>query len=1020
VSAPRSSRRRAWAIVLAALLGVCALGYLGRDVEHSLRPTSLEVPGTRSAAADRALHRYFGDSAPFVVLLRGPSKALESQGRELVGSLRAFPRATVVSPWDHGAPARLRPGPDRALILVDFHVDAVAAVQGMVPDLDDLLSRKVSSPVRATQTGYASLSGALQDESISGGERGELIALPVLLVILLVVFRSPLAALIPLAFGAATVLAARGVLGVVASTIHADAFALIVSTMMGLALGVDYSLLIVSRFREELAAGAEPAQAAAATRGSAGRTILFAASTLAFAMAVCVPLLPGALLVSLAGTLIIVVAISAAVATIVAPALLTLLGPNIDRWRIGSRTEGRSRLLALVDACLRRPLAVTVAIGALVLALAAPGLAIRTGPPSPEQLPTDNSRRQDAEEIDAAVGPGWEAPFVLVASVGQGTITESPHLAEISRFQRGLAADPAVQLALGPAQVLRRVASLKAGSARLLGEGRGGGPLHGLRRLGPRLGEAERAVAQIRAGLGDAADGAGLLGIGSGRAEEGAGEVVAGLGRALGGGERAVAAIGRIAEGSGRLARAQGAARAAALAVELGVAHLLKDIRRGALQRARRLEGRLRRAARSDPELEPPAAEAKALVEHLLVNGSELRLLRGEAARLHAGESKLLAGAAKLHGGAQRLAASGRKLPAGIEALEGGARRLAAGLARLRAGALALEEHLGAGAGETLPLQSGLRRASAAVTRRSSALGHHLERLKRRSPGLTSSGYLLLSALDGAPKAERRSAAATIDLDRGGQAAAILVVPRSDFNTAGLAALYQRLRDDASALTARTGIRVGVSGGAAQLSDYATATRAAIPLVILAITAVTFLVMLVVLRAVPLAALAVALNLAIVGAAFGVVTLLSYLPAGYPLGGHSYIDTFGAAAIFGVVSGLSIDYAVFLLSRVREHHDEGAGTEESVRFALERTAGVITGAAAIMTAVFVAFATAPIATIAQFGVGLTVAVLLDATVVRIVLLPALMLLLGDRIWWLPKSLEGLLPRIDLHGGRRTR
>ncbi len=90
-------------------------------------------------------------------------------------------------------------------------------------------------------------------------------------------------------------------------------------------------------------------------------------------------------------------------------------------------------------------------------------------------------------------------------------------------------------------------------------------------------------------------------------------------------------------------------------------------------------------------------------------------------------------------------------------------------------------------------------------------------------------------------------------------------------------------------------------------------------------------------------------------------------------------------------------------------------TPTAIAFGLEKTAGVITGAAAIMAAVFVSFATAPIATVSQLGVGLTVAILLDATVVRIVLLPALMLLLGDRVWHVPTALERLLPGFDVHG-----
>ena len=87
----------------------------------------------------------------------------------------------------------------------------------------------------------------------------------------------------------------------------------------------------------------------------------------------------------------------------------------------------------------------------------------------------------------------------------------------------------------------------------------------------------------------------------------------------------------------------------------------------------------------------------------------------------------------------------------------------------------------------------------------------------------------------------------------------------------------------------------------------------------------------------------------------------------------------------------------------------------AIAFGLDRTASVITGAAAIMAAVFISFAAAPIATVSQMGLGLTVAILLDATVVRIVLLPALMLLLGDRVWWLPGPLDRVLPRVNVHG-----
>ncbi len=173
--------------------------------------------------------------------------------------------------------------------------------------------------------------------------------------------------------------------------------------MMGLALGVDYALLMVSRFREELATGAEPDRGGRdAPAAHAGRTVVFAGSTLLLSMLVSLFILPGSLLVSLAGTVMMVVVLSVAVATIVGPAILTLVGTNVDRWRIGPAPgDDRSRLMSVrqrgaeAPGRWRRSL-----IGGVLLVLAAPAIGLKTGPPSPEQLAKDAPARQDAEQID--------------------------------------------------------------------------------------------------------------------------------------------------------------------------------------------------------------------------------------------------------------------------------------------------------------------------------------------------------------------------------------------------------------------------------------------------------------------------------------------------------------------------------------------------------------------------------------------------------------------------------------------
>ena len=395
--------------------------------------------------------------------LRGPAAAIDRQGPELIRTLRREnPQVTTLSPWDRGAVARLRPGPRRALILADFHVGIDEAVDETVPYLERTLEEKIHAPVNATQTGFATISKAIQDESIEAAERAELIALPILLIVLLLVFRSPIAALIPLTFGALSVFASRGLLAILTHWFGVDALALTVCTMMGLALGVDYSLLMVSRFREELVDGATPVDAAWATRRTAGRTTIFAGSTLVLSMVAAFFIAPGALLASLAATLAMVVVLTVLVATLVGPPTLVLVGAKIDRWRIGPAPNGeRSRLMTLVSAALRRPAPVAALIGAVVLLLAAPAIGLKIGPPSTSQLPHDDPARLDAELIGRSVGRGAEAPFTVVASADRGTITEPDRLAALTRWQHRVAAIPGVQTVIGPGQVARGVAPLR-------------------------------------------------------------------------------------------------------------------------------------------------------------------------------------------------------------------------------------------------------------------------------------------------------------------------------------------------------------------------------------------------------------------------------------------------------------------------------------------------------------------------------------------------------------------------------
>ena len=163
------------------------------------------------------------------------------------------------------------------------------------------------------------------------------------------------------------------------------------------------------------------------------------------------------------------------------------------------------------------------------------------------------------------------------------------------------------------------------------------------------------------------------------------------------------------------------------------------------------------------------------------------------------------------------------------------------------------------------------------------------------------------------------------------------------------------------------------------------------------------------LRSPVLALLAVLLNLVTVGASVGVL-VICFQGSDPLLGGPGYLDAIALMGVFAVVFGLSIDYQVFLISRLLEGRALTGTTTGAIHHGLEKTAGIITGAAFIMAAVFLAFAVSPVMNTRQFGIGLTVAVLLDATVVRLILLPALVKMFGERTWWVPRWLGGGTPR----------
>jgi RND superfamily putative drug exporter len=317
-----------------------ALGLLGLGVESKLHRSDLVIPGTATERSVESLNQQFGSSFDTIVLLRGPAAQIDSRGRGLVRSLDAIAGVTVLAPWMEGASASLRPRPDTALLIVRSQGSFEYVSEDLVPRVRERAAR-LAPPLRWHVSGYPDIASGIHGGTVAAIERAELLAAPLLLIILLLVFRSPIAAALPLLVGFTAIGSVRGVLTVVNGFYPLDALALNVASMMGLALGIDYALLMVSRFREELATGHSPRQAGANAAAAAGHTVIAAGVALAVAMVATSLVVPAGLLTGVGIGLVASVVVCVLAALTALPAALALLGGDIDRWAFGgARSRG--------------------------------------------------------------------------------------------------------------------------------------------------------------------------------------------------------------------------------------------------------------------------------------------------------------------------------------------------------------------------------------------------------------------------------------------------------------------------------------------------------------------------------------------------------------------------------------------------------------------------------------------------------------------------------------------------------
>ena len=432
----------AWVVIV-----LCALPF-APQAPGALQAGGFDLPTLESARSRAALESELGAPPSALVLAISSSTLIpgtpqfEAAAQRAVAGVARAPhvvgsRSHLIAPTQVNVEKKIV----YDVILLDLKPDdSPAALEGIQAALVEVDGIKVAL------AGGPSFYADIQIVSETDLQRSELISLPLAAIVLLLVFGSAVAAGLPLAVGGATVLVALAAIFGVAQATRMSIFVLNLTTLLGLGLGVDYSLLLVSRFREELGRGAKLGDAVQRTVATAGRAVFFSGVTVMLGLA-GLALFDFAILRSIGIAGAITVAIAVASSVTLMPAILSLLGPRVNRLairRLGSgKVNERGPWARLARAVMRRPIAVALPTLALLIALGTPWLGVRFNAPDGSILPERVPSRQALDALTDAFGEGSFSPMTAAVRT-DGPVTSAANIKLLYDWVQALQADPRV------------------------------------------------------------------------------------------------------------------------------------------------------------------------------------------------------------------------------------------------------------------------------------------------------------------------------------------------------------------------------------------------------------------------------------------------------------------------------------------------------------------------------------------------------------------------------------------------
>jgi uncharacterized membrane protein YdfJ with MMPL/SSD domain len=958
-----------WACIVTAVGAGWLL--LGARTSNDIR-----LPGTETQQATDFLAREFppqqnGQSAVVFHVTGGAltDPAAKRAVQESVRRMRAVRHVTsVMSPFARGA---------RSILMSDDETTAIAQV--LLDVNGGQVTRELASEVMAAAEPARAAGVQVEAGGVLGvrlseerSRRSEMIGLSVGIVILAITFGALVAAGMPIITAVVALATGLGLIGLLGHLADIPVVAPTLATMLGLGVGIDYALFIVFRYRDELHAGADVPGAVSRAMGTSGTAVVFAGITVIIALlsllVARVPLL-GAM--GYASALAVLAAVLTAITFL--PAVLAVVGRRIDalrlpwRRRAGQAPREDNVWARWAGAVTRHPWIALIASLLVLLPLAAPTLTLILGQEDIGAWPASTTQRRAYDLITAGLGSGANGRLLVA-----------------TRFSP--AAEPSAEFRAKRDRAERLGRRLEADAKRL-------------KRQGRALGRRAEALKADKAAL--EARGAAL------KAEQAALEarampLLAEKNRLLAQTQQLLAEKARLLAQKERLA-AEGAALETwtrSLAAQIAV-----------------VQAQI--AQTTDPAvLTALQAEQARLLQQAQAVQTQAAALEKKAAALQKKAAPLEARGRRLEERGRALQARSAEMTAEGEALKAQAAGLAADGAALKRRAARLEE-------DAATLKREKRRLHRRA-KRARALERDLVGLLTDAGGAPrATDPRLVRLQDALVAAQGVESVSPPSVNESGSAAVFALTATTRPADPVTSDLVRRLRrtviPDA---TAGAGITAYVGGVTAAYDDLASIISSRLPLVIAVVLALSFVVLLGAFRSVLVPLKAILCNLLAVGAAFGILTAFFQWGWGLQLIGleNAYhtvpIASYVPLIMFAVLFGMSTDYEVFLISQIFHAHAEGMETHLAVRVGVGSSARVITAAAIIMVTVFASFILTSDPIIKEFGVGLSIAILLDATIVRLVIVPATMVLLGEWNWWLPRWLQWL-PQVDLPDERAS-